>query len=164
MKRGPKTSKDPERESRDHILPVMWGGKNDIDGARNIKVVCQRCNERRAMCLHCVAIVACVEEVAHATDSSFDSIFRQWKLGYVSLAHEWRPPKAAAAMLKRRMEKADDMQRSEERRKANAATIDVARQVHRIGIDEFVYPADTPAKRVWNLVTLRRAYDGPVTA
>ena len=33
-----------------------------------------------------------------------------------------------------------------------------------IGLNEFVFPAETAAARVWNLATLRRRYVGPVAA
>ena len=48
------------------------------------------------------------------------------------------------------------------RRRVSAQRVAVARAVDRIGLDEFVFPAETAAARVWNLATLRRRYDGPV--
>ena len=34
--------------------------------------------------------------------------------------------------------------------------------IDRIGLDEFAYPDDSPAKQVWNLATLGRRYGGVV--
>lgn len=95
----------PHRMSRDHILPQEWGGTDHAHpglatrlvvrgqmqpATRNLVTVCMRCNGRRASCLHCWAIVACVDAVAKDSGQKFRQVYHGWKLGHVREAQSWR--------------------------------------------------------------------------
>lgn len=132
------------RRSRDHILPQERGGRDLLYGdVINIVIMCQACNEIRAAAGHCWAMVACAVAVG---GKSHDAIRR------TLLA--WRP----------RVDRSPEIDRVAAKRK-NQDAIEIGIVVHRVGCDEFIFPADTAAKRVWNLATLRRGgYRGPVPA
>jgi hypothetical protein len=123
------------RPSRDHILPQSRGGRQNIHGAKNIVTMCQECNGWRAACGHCWAIAACVDAVAGTESVDRWKIYKRWRL-----AHMDNPEEIARAARKAR----------------SFAAVRIGRKVERIGLDEFVWPADTAAKRVWNLATLAR--------
>lgn len=104
----------PHRASRDHILPQEWGGTDHVHpglrsrivvrgymqpATRNIQIVCIRCNGRRASCLHCWALVACVDAVAKDTRSKFRTVYRAWKLGRVREAQSWRHRATAVPLV-----------------------------------------------------------------
>lgn len=125
----------PRRPSRDHILPQSRGGENTVHGARNITIICQDCNGWRSACGHCWAIAACVDAVARAEHVDRWTIYKRWQLNLMD----------------------DPWRRAEQARKARSAeAVRTAMKVERIGLDEFVWPADTAAKQVWNLATLAR--------
>lgn len=152
---------DRHRRSRDHILPVEWGGRNTIAGdTRNIVVICQACNGRRASCLHCWALAACIQAVATVTHRPFMQIYREWHVGRVLAGArdlpetQRRQDEARARLLESR--------ESHIRRARNALRVQAALAVQRIGLDEFVYPAESAAAKVWNRVTLRKRYAGPI--
>jgi hypothetical protein len=96
---------DPARATNDHILPQEWGGSDHgqpglgyrlvVRGTlqpanRNLVTICSRCNARRASCLHCWALVACVDVVAKDTGEPFKRIYRLWNIGLVRAAMPWR--------------------------------------------------------------------------
>jgi hypothetical protein len=71
---------DPHRRTRDHIRPKAWGGS---DSADNIRDVCRRCNEQRAVCGHCIGALACARAVACSRHASVASVIRQWRFAVV---------------------------------------------------------------------------------
>lgn len=127
------------RKSRDHILPQARGGRLFIHGGvSNVEVMCQACNSLRAACGHCWGVVACVLTVAMAQSVVASTILRRWKM------HEIIPDEAAP------------LTHEQTRKQRSADAVKIGIVVHQVGLDEFVYPADTPAKQVWNIVTLIR--------
>lgn len=126
---------DPLRRSRDHILPQVWGGKDRIYGdTRNTVEICQTCNGFRAACGHCWAIAACVDAVAADRMVPREVIALAWKLGQ-KLRHL-------------------TLTRRDTTRRQNAEAVRIGRVVNQVGPDQFIFPADTAAKRVWNIATL----------
>lgn len=130
---------DPHRQSRDHILPQVRGGKFIIHGdTRNIEIMCQACNGWRASCGHCWGLAACIDAVARDLHVTRETILRRWRVPM---------PKQPPAHDKR----------------ASFQAVQIGRAVNRGGADEYIWPADTAAKRVWNLATLAKyGYRGAV--
>lgn len=66
--------------SRDHIMPVAWGGSMHVFGmgllTRKLRWMCRRCNSLRADVGHCVGAAACVLAVSGA-DHSLAAMARQ---------------------------------------------------------------------------------------
>jgi hypothetical protein len=130
-------SANPHRKSRDHILPLDRGGGDFIHGdTPNLAVMCQACNGFRARCFHCWALVACVRDVAKARGVATKVVYHEWRVGSVIARAQ--------------------MEASAKRNAANRDKVRIGRIVAEVGVDEFVYPADTAAKAVWNAVTLAR--------
>lgn len=77
-------------------------------------------------------MVACAADVAAKTDRSVRDILRLWRF---------------------REDRTSDIERVAGKRK-NAQAVSLGMAVNKIGAFEFVYPADSAAKRVWNLATL----------
>lgn len=158
---------DLRRRSRDHILPLSRGGRFAVmwGDVNNIEIMCAGCNGFRGACGNCWGAVACVDAVARDSGQNRGQIFRRWKLGL-----QTEIIKSADAAIKPRVrsvspphisvpESEDAMARQERSRLA----VQLGMAVHKIGPPEFIFPADTAAKRVWNLATLRMgAYHGPV--
>lgn len=153
------------RRSIDHILPQVRGGTNLLHGdVRNTVVICQACNSWRADCVHCWAMAACIEAVSDSTGEERRAVYRRWGLGSVRFLHEWRAPEVEEARRVRSAHMRVAREAAADRKAANAERVAIARALDRIGLDEFVWPAETAAARVWNLATLARRYVGPVSA
>lgn len=150
----------PDSLTYDHILPRERGGTLSMHGyahcrgiggpTRNRRIVCKHCNELLGQCGHCIGALACVRAVmtADAPPRSERSVLKAWGMYAVA--------KAASPETRRQ----DRPTATPGAREAVA----VARAVDSIGLDEFCWPADTAARRVWNLATLARKYQGPVKA
>lgn len=67
--------------TRDHIMPQEWGGDNAKD---NIRPCCQKCNQLRAACGHCVGAMACVLTVARTERLDHNVIAKRWGLLYLA--------------------------------------------------------------------------------
>ena len=143
--------------SRDHILPRSWGGLFEMfGGVRNKRIMCRRCNVQLATCGHCIGALACLRSVALAQDVPLSRLIRKWRMGVVAAGirspgqranEEWQPSGAKRGT--------SAYPHADQR-------VAIARAIDRIGIGEFVFPAETAAARVWNLATLARRYQGPV--
>lgn len=148
--------------SRDHILPIAWNGKNTLfDNVHNLEYMCQTCNDLRAMLNHCWGAVACVRAVAKDGGHKIETIARWWRfpLDTYSPIHMPSPAQPKDPDAERWMPSGADVGRLKKR---NIAAIQLGIVVHRVGADEFIFPADSAAKRVWNLATLARGgYQGP---
>ncbi|HUY05010.1 MAG TPA: hypothetical protein VMV33_17160 [Rhodocyclaceae bacterium] len=125
------------RPSLDHILPRVRGGRDLLHGdVRNTRLMCQDCNGLLAACGQCLGALAAVSSVAADVDVARKTIARRWRLAEIERAGRARRaglvPDAEAA-----------------RRRAALMA-----EVERIRLDEFVWPEDTPAKVVWNRLTL----------
>lgn len=73
----------PRRLSRDHILPVEWGGDNtwgDENAPRNYRWCCQECNNLRGSIGHCVGALACVIAVARTSRQTTLFVAKGWGL------------------------------------------------------------------------------------
>lgn len=150
---GPATS-DPTAPSRDHILPKVRGGRDTIHGGvPNVVIICRTCNAWRGSCGHCWGAAACVDAVAASDGATRREVFRRWELHRLPVEAAIPPapgaedvPRAPAAVMAR-----------------NHEAVKLGMVVNKIGPDEFIWPADTAAKRIWNLATLTMAgYRGPV--
>ena len=126
---------EPHRRSRDHILPLSRDGRRGVMihvDVRNIEEMCQSCNGLRAACGHCWGAVACVKAVTENPDQ-------------------------AAATMRRWIAASKDRTGAEAERKRKAKeAVRIGMLIYKIGEEEFIWPADTAAKRVWNLATLAR--------
>jgi hypothetical protein len=136
----------------------MWGDVN------NIEINCASCNGFRAACGNCWGAVACIEAVSRSTGNSRETIYRAWKFG--ALCEAVREADAAIKPTVHSVRPRDEIKRESDavilRRARAHEQVRLGMAVHKIGVDEFIYPADTPAKRVWNLATLARGgYGGP---
>lgn len=147
----------PNQISRDHILIQALGGFDVIHGdVRNVVVICRSCNMLRAECFHCWGAVACVRSVAESTKRTMKDIMQAWNFRYVTIDRlvPDRPKKVSRRPPDGYEEYSAD---------PNAHAIQIGMAVNRAGPEEFVWPADTPAKKVWNVATLARfGYVGPV--
>jgi hypothetical protein len=136
--------------SRDHILPRSWGGLFEMfGGVRNKRIMCRRCNVQLATCGHCIGALACLRSVALAQDVPPSRLIRKWCMGVVAAGI---PSPGQPSNAKRG---ASAYPHADQR-------VAIARAIDRIGLGEFVFPAETAAARVWNLATLARRYQGPV--
>lgn len=136
---------DARRISADHILPKERGGKLVMFGdVRNSAPMCQECNGWRAACGHCWGLAACIAAVVAETGLSRAKVYQKWQTGRV----------VQGVALRTRTDHTRRMENG----------VQLGRAVIRAGgADEFIWPADTAAKRVWNLATLAKArYRGPV--
>ena len=155
MPAGTPLTSHPNRRSVDHILPLEYGGKNMIHGdVRNTQIMCQHCNSMRALHFHCWALWVCVKTVAQDEGVKPITVYRRWGLGKL------RAKMTVTRTARDQVALSDDDYR---RRAQNARSVEIARQIDRIGLDEFIWPADTAAKRAWNMATLAKRYSGPVT-
>lgn len=152
----------PKRKTRDHVLPQARGGTYSVihGDVRNLETMCADCNEFRAQCGHCWGAVACVDTVARDTRSTRSAVYHQWKLGHqqqiVAAIDAGGTFRSIPPMVPDAREEYDS------RRTRNREAVRLGMTVHRIGVDEFIWPADTAAKRVWNLATLARGgWNGP---
>lgn len=121
------------RKSRDHILPRERGAGNGsmIHGdVRNVEIMCQECNSLRAACGHCWGAVACVLAISENRAVGAATMQR------------WMAARGGDRVIARRAKAAE--------------AVKIGMIVQRVGRDEFLYPADTAAKRVWNMITLER--------
>ncbi len=144
----------PSAVSRDHILPRERGGRFVIHGdTRNRRLICVGCNGRLGTCGHCVGALACVYAVSGPTSPL--AVIQAWGMGVVasSITGPWTRPAAEWDLPPAPKEPRPDAFPHA------AARVAIARAVDRIGLPEFIFPAETAAARVWNLA---RKYDGPV--
>lgn len=166
----------PHHKSRDHILPVergggMFGGGGRVKGVRNILIMCQECNSLRAEAGHCWGALACAADIAGLHGISVRTIMRRWRFGWWRNETAMKVPAAnkGGGSVSHPVAKADaerwlvpEGPADQGRRAKNDEAIQLGMAVNKIGADEFIWPADTAAKRVWNLATLAKAgYDGP---
>lgn len=132
------------RPSKDHILPRVRRGQDFIHGdVRNTIVVCQDCNGFRAACHHCWAFVACVDAVAIVTGRDRWCLLARWasassggRRSVVSLRVPTQVEKRAAVILSAA-------------RKYAMFNAPAPRE-------DYIFPADTAAKQVWNLAVLAK--------
>lgn len=124
---------------------------------RNHETMCEACNQWRAACVHCWAIAACVDAVARSEGRRRMEIYDRWGLGRVlTLMQETfrrvpRPPVSA------RISSISPMRaRTEDRKARNEDAVQIGMAVARLGIDAFMWPADTPEKVEHNYRALLR--------
>lgn len=143
----------PHRLSKDHILPTSWGGRDKLYGdVRNTILMCQACNELRARAGHCWGMFACAQTVARSERVKVTTILIQWRVQARTMGIP-KPPRIYVPAP------VDDKPPPWEH---NRGAVALGIAVSRAGADEFIFPADTSAKRVWNLATLaRHGYKGP---
>lgn len=139
----------------------MWGNVN------NIEIMCAGCNGFRSSCGNCWGLVACIESVARDTGQPREKIYRTWKTGLQK--HLVDIEDAAIKPTVRSVQPPHVEVRGSAgvilRMARNHEQVRLGIFVDRVGVSEFIFPADTPAKRVWNLATLAKGgYDGPVPA
>ena len=121
----------PRRMSRDHILPQSRGAPqgDTIHGdVRNIEVMCQSCNFLRAACGHCWGAVACMLAITHDLTR------------IAAVMQRWQAIRQGPALTPRQ--------------KVIAHAARYGMRMRYLPAEDFVYPADTAAKRVWNLAVL----------
>ena len=130
----PGGSNRPELLSRDHILPQSQGGRNTMYGdTRNIREVCRSCNGNLAAAMQCVGALKCAMMVADDTRTPLKYVFRQWRFGEMLAAGS-----------------ADGISKIARRNQR-------AMRVSELTKGEYIWPANTAAKQVWNLATLSMA-------
>ncbi len=72
----------PMRRSRDHILPRIRGGVFRMYGdTRNLRQMCQRCNERLAKSGFCIGAYACIDSVAKDISKAYGYVHKLWHMG-----------------------------------------------------------------------------------
>ncbi len=132
-------SSHPQRKSFDHRLPRSRGASRLPDGVNNFRTMCQACNGLLAAAGHCVGAVACLRAVSDDMCSTPVAVFRKWRMSKVWNTDQEREARKNVGRLKHGH----------------------TRPRVYTDPDEFVYPANTAAARVWNLATLAR---GPMPA
>jgi hypothetical protein len=69
--------------TRDHIMPVVWGGSASFYGIgivdRVTRRMCHRCNSYRGAVGHCIGALACVLAVAGDECIKPSIIIRRWR-------------------------------------------------------------------------------------
>lgn len=71
---------DPQRLSRDHILPRSMGGRKLIHGnVRNIRIMCAQCNWELASCAQCIGALFCARAVAESTNTTVERVLHKWR-------------------------------------------------------------------------------------
>lgn len=70
-------------KTRDHIMPVAWGGSTSFYGAggmvdRKTRPMCARCNCLRGSVGHCIGALACAIAVANTECAPVPKIIRRW--------------------------------------------------------------------------------------
>ena len=173
-------------QTRDHILPFDRGGSDKYHGlARNIRPMCNECNNLTAAAGHCIAALACARSVARSTaKSAVIDVLREWgfpllvakmkmqfenseNLRRLKALHDRAEQARRKAEADRREMKIANLtaqQWEKDRRAAEAARLPKAcviaktieQALDEIDINEFVYPQDTPEKVAWNLAVLAR--------
>lgn len=121
----------PLRRSRDHIIKYVDGGRVFIHrDTRNIRIVCQRCNGLLNEFQQCPGAVVCLLSVD--------------------------PTRGLHKKRRRRTATARTSQRRTVTGLVPASAVPVLLPASVAPAPEYIFPADTAAKRVWNLVTLAR--------
>ena len=120
-------------ESKDHILPKARGGTLFIhDDVRNWRIICQRCNGLLAAAGECLGALAAVRSVPGDDVTTM----RLWGFGPLAQAILTEDQKAQRKVLDAAIDRACEPLRSP------------------VLSHDYLYPADTAAKRVWNLAVL----------
>lgn len=90
------------QRTRDHIMPIVWGGSASFYGAgvvdRNTRPMCARCKSLRGQVGHCVGALACILAVACDEALPARQVMRRWKF---ALARPAIGRKAMRAWLRR---------------------------------------------------------------
>ena len=131
---------------------------------RNRRIICRGCNTRLGTCGHCVGALGCIYAVA-APNGDAGAVIWRWGMGAVATAIPGRWERGVEPLAFRDPAHWEDGPEPRSRPTAYphaAERVAIARVIDAIGLDEFVFPAETAAARVWNLATLARRYSGPV--
>lgn len=150
----------PRAKTRDHILPRAWGAASRIHGdVNNIVHLCSECNGFRARCLDCWAMVACVDAVRQSMGTTRKAVFKLWGLGPVLQAYQGTIGRINSIPI-------SEPDRGSERwyKQKVADAVAIGRIVDRLGVDKFIWPADTPEAIEHNYrVLVGAGYTPPTT-